>query len=70
VNFEFPVPDACLNPECLMPIPPKKHGFYERNCLDVTYRGRVLDAIIAPSVVGLFPTYLPFAYPITSIPWL
>ncbi|MDD2300561.1 MAG: hypothetical protein PHU69_13125, partial [Fermentimonas sp.] len=38
VNFKFPVPDACPNPECLIPIPPKKHGFYERNCLDVTYR--------------------------------
>jgi hypothetical protein len=59
VNFEFPVPDACLNPECLMPIPPKKHGFYERNCLDVTYRGRVLIIRYYCPFCGRTISYLP-----------
>ncbi len=58
-NFEFPVPDACPNPECLMPIPPKKHGFYERNCLDFTYRGRILIRRYYCPYCGKTISYLP-----------
>lgn len=59
VNFKFPVPDACLNPECLMPIPPKKHGFYERNCLDAIYRGQVLIRRYYCPFCGKTVSYLP-----------
>lgn len=42
VKFEFPVPKSCPNPECLIPIPPKKHGFYERNSLGFCYYGKII----------------------------
>ena len=35
VDFEFPAPETCPNPECLMPIAPKKHGFYCRRSLEM-----------------------------------
>lgn len=59
VDFEFPIPDTCPNPECLMPIPPKKHGFYERNCLDFTYRGRILIRRYYCPYCGKTVSYLP-----------
>ena len=59
VDFEFPVPDTCPNPECLIPIPPKKHGFYERNCLDFTYRGRILIRRYYCPYCGKTVSYLP-----------
>lgn len=40
-EFDFPTPEACLNPQCLISIPPKKHGFYERYCIDFGYNGRI-----------------------------
>ncbi|MCL6558094.1 MAG: hypothetical protein K6U74_04690 [Firmicutes bacterium] len=33
-EFPFPRPLSCPNPKCLLPIPPKPHGFYTRNCFD------------------------------------
>ena len=59
VDFEFPVPDSCPNPECLMPIAPKKHGFYERNCLDFTYRGPILIRRYYCPYCGKTISYLP-----------
>lgn len=57
--FEFPVPETCLNPECLIPIPPKKHGFYERNCLDFVYRGQILIRRYYCPYCGKTISYLP-----------
>lgn len=34
VDFPFPQPKVCLNPDCRTPVPPKKHGFYTRNAID------------------------------------
>lgn len=57
--FEFPAPETCPSPECLMPIPPKKHGFYERNCLDVTYCGSILIRRYYCPYCGKTVSYLP-----------
>lgn len=59
VNFEFPAPDTCPNPECLIPIAPKKHGFYERNCLDFCYHGRILIRRYYCPYCGKTVSYLP-----------
>jgi hypothetical protein len=59
VDFEFPAPETCPNPECLMPIAPKKHGFYERNCLDFCYRGRILIRRYYCPYCGNTISYLP-----------
>lgn len=59
VDFDFPCPETCLNPECLMPITPKKHGFYERNCLDFTYRGTILIRRYYCPYCGKTISYLP-----------
>lgn len=59
VEFGFPVPDACPNPECLIPIPPKKHGFYERNCLDFAYCGPILIRRYYCPYCGKTVSYLP-----------
>lgn len=40
-DFPFPEPQKCLQPECLIPIPPKKHGFYSRNVIDYDFSGRI-----------------------------
>jgi hypothetical protein len=58
-NIEFPVPERCPNPECMMPIPPKKHGFYQRTCLDFTYRGRILIRRYYCPYCGKTVSYLP-----------
>lgn len=58
-DFEFPVPETCPNPECLIPIPPKKHGFYERNCLDFAYRGPILIRRYYCPYCGKTVSYLP-----------
>ena len=69
-DFAFPVPDACPNPGCLMSIALKKHGFYERNCLDFTYRGAILIrryyCLLRENVL----TCRLFVCPIINIPWL
>lgn len=41
-NFPFPVPNSCLNPDCLVKVPPQKHGFYSRNAVTVNFSGRIL----------------------------
>lgn len=41
-EFPFPRPLSCPNPKCLLPIPPKPHGFYTRNCFDENFSGRIL----------------------------
>lgn len=58
-DFAFPVPDACPNPGCLMSIALKKHGFYERNCLDFTYRGAILIRRYYCPYCGKTVSYLP-----------
>lgn len=58
-DFEFPVPETCPNPECLMPIFPKKHGFYKRNCLDFAYRGPILIRRYYCPYCGKTVSYLP-----------
>lgn len=59
VDFEFPVPNTCPNPECLIPVAPKKHGFYERTCLDFCYRGRILIRRYYCPYCGKTISYLP-----------
>ena len=34
LDFPFPRPQVCLNPDCRIPVAPKKHGFYARNAID------------------------------------
>jgi len=58
-DFDFPVPKTCPNPECLIPIPLKKHGFYKRNCLDFTYRGSILIRRYYCPYCGKTVSYLP-----------
>jgi len=58
-NFEFPVPERCPNPACMVPIPPKKHGFYQRNCLDFNYRGRIIIRRYYCPYCGKTVSYLP-----------
>lgn len=59
MNFNFPTPNACPNPECLIPIPPKKHGFYERNSLGFCYRGKIIIRRYYCPCCGKTISYLP-----------
>jgi len=58
-DFAFPVPESCPNPECMVPIPPIKHGFYERNCLDFGFNGRILIRRYYCPYCGKTISYLP-----------
>lgn len=40
-DFPFPQPAYCLHPDCLKKVPPKKHGFYSRNAIDIDFDGRI-----------------------------
>ncbi len=59
INFEFPVPKSCPNPECLIPISPKKHGFYERNSLGFCYCGKIIIRRYYCPYCGKTISYLP-----------
>jgi len=41
-NFPFAVPNSCPSPDCLVKVPPQKHGFYERNAMDDNFSRRIL----------------------------
>lgn len=58
-SFDFPVPDNCPNSDCLNFTPLKKHGFYERNCLDFTYQGKILIRRYYCPHCGKTISYLP-----------
>jgi len=40
-DFPFPEPSSCPSPQCLVEIPPKKHGFYTRNVHDGNFSARI-----------------------------
>ena len=40
-KFPFPKPQKCLQPDCLISIPPKKHGFYSRNAIEPNFSERI-----------------------------
>lgn len=40
-QFPFPKLTSCLNPDCKIQVPPKKHGFYQRNSLDGEFAGKI-----------------------------
>lgn len=40
-DFSFPKLDACLHPDCRMPIPPRSYGFYSRNIISINFTGRI-----------------------------
>jgi len=40
-KFPFPKPQKCLQPDCLISIPPKKHGFYSRNAIEPNFLERI-----------------------------
>lgn len=72
-NFPFPVPGSCLNPECLVKVPPQKYGFYKRNAIDANFSGRILIRRYYCKYCGKTVSYLPsfclpyFQYTIEAI---
>ena len=54
-----PHPKSCLNPACRLPIPPKKHDFYERNCIDIDFAGRIRIRRYYCPYCGMTFSYLP-----------
>jgi len=58
-DFPFPGPQTCLNPGCLLPIAPKPHGFYTRNCIDESFSGRILIRRYYCPHCGMTFSYLP-----------
>lgn len=58
-KFPFPSPRSCLNPRCRYPLPPRKHGYYERYCIDHAFAGRILIRRYRCPVCGMTFSYLP-----------
>jgi hypothetical protein len=54
-----PRPESCLNPACKIPIPPKKHAFYERNCIDLECAIRIKIRRYYCPHCGMTFSYLP-----------
>jgi len=58
-EFPFPQPDSCLNPACLMPVPPKKHGFYCRQVKCFGFNGTIFIRRYYCPYCGMTFSYLP-----------
>lgn len=54
-----PRPESCLNPACKVPVPPKKHDFYERNCIDLGCSVRIKIRRYYCPYCGMTFSYLP-----------
>jgi len=52
-------PESCSNPGCKIPIPPKKHDFYKRNCIDIGYAVRIKIRRYYCPHCGMTFSYLP-----------
>jgi hypothetical protein len=52
-------PESCLNPACKIPVPPKKHDFYQRNCIDLGYAVRIKIRRYFCPYCGMTFSYLP-----------
>lgn len=59
IDNVVPRPESCLNPACKFPIPPKKHDFYERNCIDIDFAGRIRIRRYYCPYCGMTFSYLP-----------
>lgn len=57
--FPFPEPESCPYPDCLVPIPLKKHGFYVRYLIDADFHGEILIRRYYCPYCGRTVSYLP-----------
>ena len=58
-QFPFPKPTSCHNPNCKLQVPPKKHGFYQRNSLDGEFASKIFIRRYRCSYCGMTFSYLP-----------
>lgn len=58
-GFSFPEPKQCLNPACLRPVPPKRHGFYSRNAISTRFADRILICRFYCEYCGHTMSFLP-----------
>jgi hypothetical protein len=58
VDTIVPRPENCLNPACKLPHP-KKHDFYERNCIDIGFARRIKIRRYYCPHCGMTFSYLP-----------
>ncbi len=57
--FPFPKPESCPHPDCLVPVPLKKHGFYVRYLIDTDFQGEILIRRYYCPYCGRTVSYLP-----------
>lgn len=57
--FPFPQPESCPHPDCLVPVPLKKHGFYVRFLIDTNFYGEILIRRYYCPYCGRTVSYLP-----------
>jgi transposase-like protein len=51
--------DYCLNPGCKLQVPPKKHGFYQRNSLDGEFASKIFIRRYRCTYCGMTFSFLP-----------
>ena len=58
-SFQFPTMHTCQNPACKLPIPPQKHGFYDRNIIDEQFSDKILIRRYRCPYCGMTFSFLP-----------
>ena len=62
-NFPFLKPQKCLQPDCLISIPPKKHGLYSCNAIEPNFSERIDIRRYHCEYCGKTISYPPSFYP-------